>query len=69
MTLKVSNFTQCLLNIDFGVDNIAVEMNDSSVAVATTEGCCTNLLPAARATVECFFISCAYVQPATAVVL
>ena len=49
VTLEVSKFTQCLLNIDSGVDNTALEMNDSSVAVASTEGCCTNLLPAARA--------------------
>ena len=54
MTLKVSNFTQYLLNVDFGVDNTAVDMNDSSVAVATTEGCCTNSLPAARAAVYLF---------------
>ena len=55
VTLKVSNFTQYLLNVDSGVDNtVAVDMNDSSVAVATTEGCCTNSLPAARAAVYLF---------------
>ena len=54
VTLKVSNFTQYLLNVDSGVDNTAVDMNDSSVAVATTEGCCTNSLPAARAAVYLF---------------
>ena len=51
VTLKVSNFTQHSLNIDSGVDNTAVDMNDSSVAAATTEGCCTNSFPAARAAV------------------
>ena len=29
VTLKVSNFTQYLLNVDSGVDNTAVDMNDS----------------------------------------
>ena len=48
---KVSNFTQYFLNFDSGVDSTAVDMNDCSVAMATTEGCCTNLLPAARAAV------------------
>ena len=54
VTLKLSNFTQYLLNVDSGVDNTAVDMNDSSVAVATTEGCCTNSLPAARAAIYLF---------------
>ena len=39
------------LIFDSGVDDTAVDINDSSVAMATTEGCCTNLLPAARAAV------------------
>ena len=43
-TLKVSNFTQYLLNVDSGVNNTAVDINDSSVAVATTKGCCTKLV-------------------------
>ena len=55
VTLKLSNnSTQYLLNVDSGVDNIAADMNGSSVAVATTEGCCTNSLPAARAAVYSF---------------
>ena len=48
---KVSNFTQYFLNFDSGVDSTAVDTNDCSVATAATEGYCTNLLPAARATV------------------
>ena len=51
LTLKVSNFTQYLLNVDSGVDNTAVDMNYSFEEVATTEGCCTKSLPAARAAV------------------
>ena len=68
VTLKVSNITQYLLNMDSGVDNpAAVDMNDSSVAVATTEGCCTNSLPAARAAVYLFLYRAhTYAQPATA---
>ena len=49
VALKVSNFTQCLLNVDSGImDNIAVYLvSYSSVAVATTEGQCTKLSTAA----------------------
>ena len=54
VTLKASNFAQYLLNVDSDVNNTAVDMNDSSMAVATTEGCCTNLLPAAHAAVYLF---------------
>ena len=54
VTLKVSNFTQYLLNVDSRADDTAVDMNDSSVAVATTGGCCTNLLPAPRTAVYLF---------------
>ena len=39
---------------DSGTDNAAVNMYYSSVAVATTKGCCTILLPAARAAVHFF---------------
>ena len=68
VTLKVSNITQYLLSVDSGVDNSAVDMNDSSVAVATTEGCCTNALSGARAAVFSLFLYRArtYAQPATA---
>ena len=65
MTLKVSNFTQYLLNVDSGVDNTAVDMNRSSVAVATTKGCCTKFV-ACCSCCSFFFIPCAYAQPATA---
>ena len=40
------------LNVDSGMDDTAVDMND--MAAATTEGCCTNSLPAARAAVYLF---------------
>ena len=49
--VQVKQLHPVLVIFDSGVDDTAVDINDSSVAMATTEGCCTNLLPAARAAV------------------
>ena len=41
--------------VDSGVDKTAANVHNNFVAVTTTEGCCTILLPAARAVVKVFF--------------